>query len=169
MPNTPYVPPAQRPARKRYSIGIDPDKNESGFAVYDRQRNLWVQHVALEPRPLLKSCMNYATTDCDIYVEAGWQNKGMNNYQLDTLPQDFQRWSQLRQWAYLFERGVSVGINFGAGHWIVSILTDLQYSVHEYTPKTAKWDRRVLALYTGIATRTNQDVRDAIRAAYLNR
>ncbi|GAB3552899.1 hypothetical protein [Spirosoma fluminis] len=165
---TTYQLPNRR-AKVQYCNGIDPDKVKSGFASYDRKTNTWVRYEALEPLPLLRASTEYKVNECEFFVEAGWQNQGMNTYQMETLPAGFARWPALRQWAYMFERGVSVGTNFGAGYWIISILKALNYTVHEYRPRTAKWDAKHLKLYTGITGRTNQDVRDSIRAAYLNR
>ncbi len=163
-----YQLPNRRPG-VQYCNGIDPDKVKSGFACYDRANKCWVRYEALEALPLIKACTAQKVAECEFFVEAGWNNQGMNTYQLETLPKGFNRWAQLRQWAYLFERGVDVGINFGAGYMTIALLKGLGYTVHEYTPKTAKWDRHYLKLYTGITAPTNQDTRDAIRAAYLNR
>lgn len=163
-----YQLPINRPARRRYVIGIDPDKNESGFAVYDRQSKTWVTFGKLFFSDLQEACFIYKPDECQIYLEAGWLNKGANKYQSKTLPKDFATWSRVRREAYIFQRGCDVGTNFGAGFAILHVLRANGYSVTEYCPKTAKWDATALRRYTGITAMTTEDVRDAIRAVYLN-
>jgi len=161
--------PTNRLAKRQFVIGIDPDKNESGFAVWDRNLNKFIMHVALLFPKLQETCFEFDSATCEIYLEAGWENKGANSYQSKTLPADFARWSRARREAYIFQRGCDVGINFGAGWAITHVLRANGYLLHHYRPKTRKWDATLLKQITGIAARTNQDVRDAIRAAYLNR
>ena len=164
-----YKMPNQRPPKRRYCVGIDPDKNESGFAVYDRQTGNWLQFRPLYFWALILACFALPKEETEIYVEAGWLNKGMNDYQPKSWHKDFNVWTLKRKLAYVFGRGSDVGINFGAGWAITHALRANDYLVHHYCPKTAKWDPHHVKLYTGITERTNQDVRDAIRAAYLNR
>lgn len=163
-----YVLPINRPKR-RYVIGIDPDKNESGFAVYDRQTRSWVTYKALLFPDLQTACFDYKPDECEVHIEAGWLNDGMNKYQSKTLPKDFDTWSRARREAYIFQRGCDVGVNFGAGHAITHVLKANGFAVYHYCPQTAKWDHALQMRITGITKRVNQDVRDAIRAAYLNR
>lgn len=165
-----YQLPINRPPKRRFVIGIDPDKNQSGFAVWDRQLNKWLRHEALYFAALQEACFDFKEKDtCEFFIEAGWENKGQNKYQSASEPDGFALWSRERREAYKFERGIDVGINFGAGYAITHVLRANGYLVHHYCPKIAKWDAQMLKLYTGITARTNQDVRDAIRAAFMNR
>ena len=164
-----YQTPINRTPKRRFVVGIDPDKNESGFAVYDRQEKKWQTYKALYFDALRTACLALPKEETEIYVEAGWENDGMNDYQPKSWPSDFNSWPLARKLAYVFQRGCDVGTNFGAGWAITHSLRAKGYLVHHYCPKTAKWDAHYLKLYTGITARTNKDVRDAIRAAYLNR
>lgn len=163
-----YQTPINRPPRRRYCVGIDPDKNESGYAVYDRVEKKWLTHQALYFSALQDACFDFDKEEVEFYVEAGWENKGRNSYQAETLPADFAKWSRVRREAYIFQRGCDVGINFGAGWAITHVLRANGYTVHHYCPNIAKWDAHYLKLYTGITARTSQDTRDAIRAAFMN-
>jgi hypothetical protein len=164
-----YQTPINRPSKRQFVLGIDPDKNQSGFAVWSYPQNKFVKHVPLYFAELQETCLGYDPYDCVVYLEAGWLNEGRNKYQSKTLPKDFDTWSRARREAYIFERGCDVGINFGAGFAITHVLRANGYTVNHYCPKTAKWDPAALRRYTGITALTNQDTRDAIRAAYLNR
>lgn len=164
-----YVMPINRAPKRQFVIGIDPDKNESGFAVWDRQLNKFIRHECLFFSALQEACFSYEKETCVIYLEAGWLNKGANKYQAETRPKGFNTWSAIRREAYIFGRGCDVGINFGAGWSITHVLRANDYLLHHYCPNTPKWDAEWLRKITGITAPTNQDTRDGIRAAYLNR
>ncbi|AKD55054.1 hypothetical protein SD10_09185 [Spirosoma radiotolerans] len=154
--------------KRRYVIGIDPDKNDSGYAVYDRQLGRFVMHVAFDFTSLQEACFELDKEDSEFFVEAGWLNKGMHKRKKESLPKDFEKWSAAAREGYMFQRGVDVGTNFGAGFAIIHVLRANGYTVNLYHPKVDKWDAQMCQLYTGVSARINQDVRDAIRAAFLN-
>ncbi|CCH54505.1 hypothetical protein BN8_03681 [Fibrisoma limi BUZ 3] len=164
-----YQLPINRPPRRRYCIGIDPDKTESGFAVWDRQDRKWLRHEGLEFWALQMACFEYPQAETEVFVEAGWHNQGMHRSKKDSLPKGFETWKAESREGYMWQRGADTGVNFGAGHAIIAVLRANHYLVKEYTPTSAKWDAELLRQITGIKARTNQDVRDAIRAAYMNR
>lgn len=163
-----FIMPRDRQQRQ-YVIGIDPDKNQSGVAVWCNLERRFIFHKALYFAKLQETCFSYDRDNCRVFVEAGWENKGMNTYQAKTQPKGFNLWSRVRREAYIFERGCDVGVNFGAGHAIIQVLRANNYVVNTYCPTIAKWDAETLRQYTGITADTNQDTRDAIRAAFMNK
>jgi hypothetical protein len=168
-PSTDFPAPNYRRVKPQYCIGIDPDKDKSGFAIYDRRQAKFTRFESLEAFPLHQACTSHLTNECEFFVEAGWLNKGMNKYQKENLPAAYHNYPPERQWAFWFDRGTDVGINFGIGHFIIALLRAMGYTVFLYQPKSAKWKAEQLKSITGITARTNQDTRDAIRAAYYSR
>ena len=164
-----YVLPINRPPKCRYCVGIDPDKNESGLAVWDYQQKKFIRHEALYFWALQQACFEYGQSETVFFVEAGWLNEGQNEYQATTLPKDFATWNRLRREAYKFKRGTDVGINFGAGWAITHVLRANGYTVNHYCPQTPKWDHELQVKITGVRAHVNQDVRDAIRAVWMNK
>ena len=153
----------------RFVAGIDPDIERSGLAIWDRVTNTPVFFKALPIHQLQMTVLEYGPQDLTLYVEAGWLNQGFYSYYQPQLPDGFSTWSKKNQQAYMFQRGCDVGRNHGAGQVICHFFRANGYNVVEWKPQSGKWDAALLKRITGIATRTNQEVRDALKLAYLNR
>lgn len=153
-----------QPTKARYAVGIDPDIERSGYAVYDRAERKLVTVTTLSITELVNQVQQITPGTATFYVEAGWLNKGYHHYA--SLPTNLQSWSQKSRDAYLIRCGVDVGRNFGSGQTIVDLLRGKGHPVHEIRPQSAKWTAKTLLLVTGWKSRTNQDARDAAKLCF---
>lgn len=155
--------------KKPFICGVDPDVDKSGLAIWSRKENKWVLLQTLPFAAMQETITNYGFEQIQIVVEAGWKNKGMHKHHKNNLPKGFETWTPEGQWGYMFQRGVDVGRNHTVGETLAHYLTANRFEVIEWQPRVAKWNAAELALYTGLKMRTNQEIRDAIRAVWLNK
>lgn len=151
-------------SKGRYLVAVDPDVRRHGVAAFDRFLGKWIAHKPMDPAELLNFVTNLDNdiSNIDIVVEASWwitkSNFRGGNY----------RTAQ--------KKAASVGLNQGAGMAIVSLLTGSGFSVTEIKPlskgkgllknsQTGQWTptgRKFISDESGITSRINDDVRDAI-------
>lgn len=163
-PKGSYLMPIHRPPVIPYAIGIDPDIDKSGLAVWSRigRKHNFIDSV--EFYVLLDKINSAEVGQAEFYVDAGWLNKGYHHY--DTLPKEFETWAEKSKWAYMAKLGEDVGRNFGVGQTIVGYLRAHKHPVHEIKPVTEKWNAATLKQFTGWTKRTNEDSRDAARLCF---
>lgn len=161
--------PRIRTLSRNFVIGIDADTDTgNGLAVWCNKERKFIFYGSYSLRQLLCHVeSNYDADQTVIYVDAGWLNKGFHHG--DGLPEGFSEWKTESKLSYAAECGKRVGINLGVGKAICNYLKEAGFIVHEYQPTTAKWSAEDLRRYTGIRSRTNQDVRDAIKIAFSNK
>lgn len=155
-------------ARIRYIVGIDPDTEKSGLAIYDCQEKTWLEKKTYASLALETIVKNLPAADTRVYVEAGWHNKGLHKKYSENPPKDWTIWPLANKLAWMFERGCDVGENFRTGKHFVERFRAFGFEVIEYKPTTGKWDAETLAHVTGITERTNPEVRDAIKIVFFN-
>jgi len=144
-------------------IGIDPDLKKSGFAMIDV-----IPFVApavsvvctmdffelIEVLTIQKNfCLNKGIKYI-IFIEAGWLNKKSNYHA-----------------AFNKEIAGRIGKNVGENHAVGKLLEE--YCIREkidyklVRPTTKKWDAELFKKITKYNKRTNSEMRDAVRAAWL--
>lgn len=144
-------------------IGIDPDLKKSGFAMIDV-----IPFVAPEVSVVdtmdffeLIEVLNVQKKYCldkgikyIVFIEAGWLNK-KSNYHV----------------AFNKEIAGRIGKNVGENHAVGKLLEE--YCIREkidyklVRPTTKKWDAELFKKITKYDKRTNSEMRDAVRAAWL--
>ena len=175
----PYQMPINRAARYAFLIAIDPDlgcldekgrkKGGSGVAIWSYADGRYVHHHYHRAMSLLRLCKGYLPSETIIYVEAGWLNKGMHQRRKEALPDGFATWHSEAKQGYMFQEGVDTGANQGIGKTLVDMLEEMGFTVRLYHPTGKKWTPADVKQFTGITARLNQDVRDAIRIAFVNK
>lgn len=154
----------------RYSIGIDPDVKQSGYAVYDRLERKLVTITSLTVAELFDQLNQVQRGTAHFYLDAGWLNEGFHHYA--GMPQNFEQLPLRARYAYMVSCGVKVGRNFGVGQLIAAYLKAHGHEVIEVQPKGGKagtklkWDAATLLNLTGWRGRTNEDARDAARLCF---
>jgi len=143
--------------RKQVRIGIDPDIDKSGFCIMESAPFGKKNIVKLETLcfwDLIQAIDAYHDYD-DLLVclEAGWLNKKSN---------------------YHFAANTSIagriGKNVGENHAVGKLVqqycekADILYKLIK--PESKKWDADLFKKITGYDKRTNQEQRDAVRAAW---
>lgn len=155
-----------------YSVGIDPDLEESGFAIWDRLKKRIVHAGKYEFSALIDAINSLDPASHDIALDAGWLNPKANYHTVE-IPLRLRGESVPQSVRNKYMAGVReeianrVGQNAGVGLCIQNYLTAHGFSVRPIKPVTAKWDRKMIKLQTGYDKPANEDVRDAIRLAYL--
>ena len=155
-----YVLPLNRTGpieNAEFAVGIDPDIDKSGLAVWSRttKRMRFIKSVEFHELLSLINSIKPGTTD--FYVDAGWLNGGY----FHALPPNFNTFSEASKRAYLIKRGIDVGRNFGVGQCIVAYLKAHNHPVYEVRPTKHKWSAADLKKFTGWEKRTNSEMRDA--------
>jgi hypothetical protein len=136
---------------KKY-IGIDPDVDKSGFAIWDSKLKKFVH---IHSYDLFDICQEIKDWDEDaeimVYLEAGWLNKKANFH-------GFKNQSKIY--------GESIAKNVGRNHEIgrqiekFCIKNEIEYKLIRPTKEKVK-DIQLLKRLTGWEKVTNQDKRDA--------
>jgi len=138
-----------------FVVGIDPDLKKSGVAVWDVNKQDFVDVTAWTfPQLIEKFRTNYLKSNVVLVrVEAGWLHKksnwhGSQGYRAEHIAK-------------------KVGWNQGVGMKIVEYLRVLGYRVEEVQPIGKHWkDGKAFTRATGWESRTNQDMRDAALLVY---
>lgn len=152
-----FIPRSNCPTR--FLVAIDPDLNASGVAAWSTKERIWLLAQKVSIENILSALAGLPTDDTTIYVEAGWLIKKAN------LRAGNYREAQAK--------ARNVGENHATGKLICKILRAAGYTVIEFKPlrkgafKTmaGSWSetgRRYVEKESGIGTRMNDDVRDAI-------
>jgi len=147
-----------------YRIGIDGDVDKSGFAVIRIEPFKKSQIVQLITLDLFDLCymlksLHEIYKEADkveymVFIEAGWLNNSVNHH---TSANKF----------IAGKIGSSVGANLEIGKQIEKFCkkNDIKYRL--YKPTSSKWDAKRFKMITGWDGRTNSEMRDAVRAAWL--
>lgn len=133
-----------------YIIGIDPDREKSGFAVFNTQQNILEinSHSFFELFKLLEAKKESISL---IRIEAGWLNKKSNFH---------NRPGQSKEVGEKIAN--SVGANAETGKKICEMCEYLEIPYETVKPLgTKSIDSKLFKKITGYTKRTNQDQRDA--------
>ncbi len=154
--------------RINYVVGIDPDIEKSGLAVWSRTKRMHTFIDAVNFHDLIKNLLLVKPGEAIFRVDAGWLNSGFHHSA--GLPENFETWTVESKLAYYFKLGVQVGRNFGVGQVIVQLLITIHGpdNVKEVRPmpENPKWSAADLKRYTGWDKRTNGDSRDAAKLCF---
>jgi hypothetical protein len=139
-------------------VGIDPDLTKSGLAILSG--STWLFHAAVENCDIVEIIQKHcdpATTA--IILECGWLNEKAN-FRFGTNKRISDKISK------------NVGENQATGKFILSLLKKAGYQVIEQAPlhkgplkiqgKWSKLGKDFIIQNSGITTRMNDEVRDAI-------
>nr|WP_293836858.1 hypothetical protein [uncultured Arsenicibacter sp.] len=150
----------------RYLVGIDPDIERSGVAIFDNDsysfHTLKVAGLSELQLLIFGQC---PPKDTLIVVEAGWLH-GSIMYNKYSYPKGFDKWSDHSRLAWMFQRGSDVGRNFGIGQTICAVLRTNGYTIEERKPVSGKWDANTFIRITGEPKGHNEEIRDAVRTIY---
>lgn len=136
-------------------IGIDPDVDKSGVYILNdgwyklATMPLWEVFETIR----LRIDTLRQTNSCYVVIEAGWKNKR-------GLP-----FSQGRM------RAVRTGMNHAIGMQIEAFCKayEIEYELFVPTCRTPKWSHETMCRLTGVdAKKSNQEMRDAVRAVYFS-
>lgn len=114
-------------------IGIDPDVDKSGFAVWDSRLNVFTKILDYRIFGILAEIDSYNSiySDMIVIVEAGWLNKKSNFH------------SNARQSKAVGEKiALSVGANQQVGKIIVEYCQNRKITVLEQKPLAKKWGEK---------------------------
>lgn len=136
-------------------IGIDPDAEKSGVAVYDST------HKALSLHNIsffgLYDMLIRIRPD-KVYVEAGWLNE-KTNWHKGYFNKKTRKWEKYSE-GILEKISASTGANHETGKKIIEMLQYLKITYIPIRPQATKVDGKLFEKMTGI-TRSNQEQRDA--------
>lgn len=141
-----------------YIIGIDPDTEASGIAIWDIKQNEFIAYTRIkffELYQYLDDLLSFGI-QFEVAIEAGWKNPSiMHNISSHTT----------------IPKAASIGANVGANHEcgrkIVEMCQWFGIRYYELTPTSSKWTPTMLQHLTGIELgKTQQDVIDAMRLVY---
>lgn len=140
-------------------IGIDPDTEKSGVAVWENKR---LSIYTLEFVPLVRYLeqlamemrKNTSEKKVRVRLEAGWLNQKSN-------------WHNEKSGARVSSTiGKYVGANHQTGKLITKFMDDLEIPYELVKPTNKKVDKDFFQKVTGYKLRTNQDQRDAAMLVY---
>ena len=144
---------------ERFRIGIDPDLKKSGVALISN-KPFQCQKVVLVSTLSFFETIDYIRASKEkfdnliVMIEAGWLNKKSNYHN-----------------AFNKEIAGRIGKNVGENHAIGKLLEEFcQIHNIEYKlikPNTKKWDAKLFKQITKWEGRTNAEMRDAVRSAWL--
>lgn len=145
----------------KFRIGIDPDLQKSGYAfLMDKEQRLDVVEVTtLGFWKLIETIERdiFDVKKCNfsavVYLEAGWLNKKSNFH-----------YSKTKDIAGRI--GKNVGENHAVGKLIEEFLITNNIPYKLVKPTSSKWDAKLYKQITGDVSRTNQEERDAVKAAW---
>lgn len=145
-------------------IGIDPDVEKFGFAVWHRPLQKFASVESLTLVDLMKKLDDLRDNIALVVVEAGWLNK--SNWHLSYVPKKAKIRNPLK---YAAEAGEKTGRNQQRGMDIVEILEFMRipYRLQRpMKPNTWKNDADMFKKMTGWEKRTNPESRDAAMLIY---
>jgi len=147
---------------KRFICGIDPDLTKSGIAIWDSWLESWVKYLASPNEDIPKILSEFKPDMIAIYLEAGWMNKKSN----------FRKMVSTRVAQNI---AMKVGQNHAVGKMLASELRSLGFEVIDTKPLYkgplkgkngwTKAGKDHIVSQTGITTRMNDEVRDALYIA----
>lgn len=140
----------------RTYIGIDPDIDMSGWAIWEAPR----QRLAVDTASfteIVAVLNNLRVHDTDrstkVVLEAGWLNK-VSNFHQYVNP------------AVGMRIAAKVGQNHAVGKLIEQLLIEYEIPYELVRPSSAKWDAKQFKTLTGLTQRTNSEMRDAAKLVY---
>jgi len=147
---------------KKYIIGIDPDVDRSGVAIYSKIANEFIEVQSCTFFEFFNFISNSAIEYYFVIIEAGWLNEKSN-------------WHG--QHGAASERiAKNVGANHEVGRKIVEMCEYLGFDYKVQKPLKKCWSgsggkitQNELEKLTGFKKRTNQDQRDACLIAWHNK
>ncbi|SOD81073.1 hypothetical protein [Spirosoma fluviale] len=144
--------------KSKINIGIDPDREKSGIAVWKRaEGNTKGYYLCLKTMtffPLLRYVEGaYSPDTTVIYLEAGWLNRKKNFHK--------DRGERRRE-----KIAADVGANHEVGKKLLEGLLELSYTVVLMRPQTEKWDAEQFMLYTGLNYGFNEEIRDSAKYVF---
>jgi len=138
----------------RFYIGIDPDIEKSGYAVYDSKHQVITDLCVLSFTGLCKALVAFAPQHMEnpvVVLEAGWLNKKAN-----------YRTTDKKRTAVREKIANRVGVNEGIGRAIQMFATDIAlFQVILQRPHTSKLTHKQFVQITGVTQSTCQETRDA--------
>jgi hypothetical protein len=138
-------------------IGIDPDVDKSGVAVWDGWQLTTVTTMRFfELISFLEVHQTHAWAanhKCIVYVEAGWLNTISNFHHIVG--------------AHIRENiAKKVGENHCIGKLLAEYCKEQRITCHLVKPTQKKWDAETFKKITGFDKRTNSEMRDAARLVF---
>lgn len=134
---------------KKMFIGIDPDVEKSGVAIWIPSEN----SLSLNNYSFFEvfTCLQQVTLDCDVRVviEAGWKN--LANWHA----------SSRNSAAAAAQIGQRTGANHEVARKLAEMCQYLKIPYEEVKPTRSKVDAEFFQKITGMSKRTNQEQRDA--------
>ncbi|MCF0070256.1 hypothetical protein LZD49_07220 [Dyadobacter sp. CY261] len=140
-------------------IGIDPDLDRSGVAIWNADTKVWELAKAISNENLIDEILAVSRPSCSvILMEAGWLNKKAN----------------FRKTTGRVSQAISkkVGQNHASGQILMKMLQKEGFEVQEIKPlvkgilkKDGKWThsgKKFIVENTGITSKMNDEVRDAL-------
>ncbi len=135
-------------------IGIDPDIDKSGLAIYDRYADNKLQLLNVGFYDILQILDEQNKQRRVITkIEAGWLNKKSN-------------WHPAQSAAVANKISKNVGENHAVGKLIEEYCIRNNYTYQLIQPKKKKYNAADFNKITGYTQRTNQEVRDAAMLVY---
>ena len=143
-------------------IGIDPDLKASGFCVLVKQPFGTWQIQVIDTIPFFTlieqieaeyTASKAPGNDLTVCIEAGWLNKSIHHFAENK--------------AIAGRIGKNVGHNEAIGKLIAEYceINDINHKLIK--PVSSKWNAELFRKITGWEKRTNQEERDAVRAAWV--
>jgi len=139
----------------RYFIGIDPDVEKSGFAIWDKKESEFITYLALAFWELINLLtLNSELIDTKVIIEAGWLNKKSNFHGGP---------NQKKHVGELIAK--KVGANHQVGKLLVEYCEYHKIPYEVVCPKTKKTTAAMFKMIIGLNIK-NQDVIDACMLVY---
>lgn len=150
--------PSEVETTGNYTIGIDPDIEASGIAIWCHDTQSYIAYTRVkffELYQYLDDLSKYGI-QFDVAIEAGWKNP--------SIMHNIKAYTTIPKAASI---GANVGANHECGRKIVEMCQWLGIRYYELTPTSSKWTPTMIYHLTGIALGKNQqDVIDAMRLVY---
>ena len=144
---------------KKIYIGIDPDTDKSGFAIWNPEtKNLelfCLPFFKIFETLKAKKTLNHLI----VIVDAGWLNK-KNNFRQKYLCKKTNTYKDYTL-GTKEKMSVDTGANHQTGKLIIEMCKFLGVEVKEHKPVKSKIDHETFVKITGYTGRTNQEKRDA--------
>lgn len=141
-----------------YNIGIDPDTEASGIAIFNtrtREYDAYWRVPFFELFELFDDLLKYGYK-FEVAIEAGWKNPSKMHH--------VKGYATRAQAASI---GANVGANHECGRKIVEMCEYFGIVYWLLTPTSSKWTPEMLRLLTGIRlNKSQQDIIDAMRLVY---
>ncbi len=128
-------------------IGIDPDSDKSGVAVYDTDEGK-IRLFNLKFFDLFDYLNENKGNIAEICVEAGWMNRKSN-------------WHGAKNVSTASKVGKNVGSNHQTGRLLCEMIEYLRIPYCKIVPHSAKWDNDFVQRYYHGST--NSEQRDALK------